>query len=206
MRSYLLAGLAATALLAASAWATVSLRRSRHVWDHFDVVKHGILYRSGELRPDQLSQAVRTYGIRTVVDFRTPMEGAAEERTQVRSLGVDYLNLPMPGDGLGRAEQFREVLKVLDDPERRPVLIHCARGTCRTGAATALYRYERDGWTPEDVGAELRRQVYRDGLLPGYVYEMVRDRPFAELFQPSVILDRNRPEEGEPEQEATDAR
>ena len=42
------------------------------------------------------------------------------------------------------------------------------RGTCRTGSAVALYRYERDGWTVEDVDAEMRRQSYRDGYLAGY--------------------------------------
>ena len=39
----------------------------------------------------------------------------------------------MTGDGFGQEMQFREVLKACDDPDRRPVLIHCARGTCRTG-------------------------------------------------------------------------
>ena len=78
------------------------------------------------------------------------------ERDLTRRLGVDFVNLPMPGDGLGEEWQFREILKILDDPDRRPALVHCARGTCRTGAAVAFYRFERDGWTPEDVAAELR--------------------------------------------------
>ena len=42
------------------------------------------------------------------------------ERDLTRRLGVDFVNLPMPGDGLGEEWQFREVLKILDDPERRP--------------------------------------------------------------------------------------
>ena len=53
------------------------------------------------------------------------------------------------------------------------MLVHCARGTCRTGALVALYRMERQGWTIEDVAAEMERQGYRDGYLCGYVYGMV---------------------------------
>ena len=90
----------------------------------------------------------------------------------------------MPGDGFGREDQFREVLKACDDPHRRPVLVHCARGTCRTGAAVALYRYERDGWTVEDVDAEMRRQSYRDGYLPGYVYADGQEQADARPVRP----------------------
>ena len=183
-------------------WLTVETRKNRLVWDHFDVVEHGILYRSGQLNPDQLEQAIGLLGIRTVVSFQVPGEGVEGERALVRRLGVDFLNLPMPGDGFGQEEQFREVLKAVDDPERRPLLVHCARGTCRTGAAVALYRFERDGWTIDDVAAEMHRQSYREGWLPGYVFKMVKHHPAPERFEPQVVLDRNRPEPLPPVREA----
>jgi protein tyrosine phosphatase (PTP) superfamily phosphohydrolase (DUF442 family) len=189
--------IALTVLTASAAgvgvWLTVETRNNRLVWDHFDVVKHGILYRSGQLNPTQLEQAVRGYGIRTLVSFQLPGEGVERERALARRLGIDFLNLPMPGDGSGKESQFREVLKAVDDPERRPVLVHCARGTCRTGAVVALYRFERDGWTIADVAAEMTRQSYRDGWLPGYVYNMVQTRPFADRYEPEVVHDRNLP-------------
>jgi protein-tyrosine phosphatase len=121
-----------------------------------------------------------------------PGEELWAERALTRKLGVDFVNLPMPGDGLGEEWEFREILKVLDDPARRPVLVHCARGTCRTGAAVAYYRFERDGWTPEDVAGELQRQAYHYGLLPGYVYAMVKTKPSLSLFHPEMTVDRNR--------------
>jgi protein tyrosine phosphatase (PTP) superfamily phosphohydrolase (DUF442 family) len=182
-----------TVAAAAATWIAVETRRNRGVWDHFDVVKHGILYRSGQLTGAQLTAAVQRYGIRTVVNFQIRDRRVDAEAGLARHLGVDFVNLPMPGDGFGQEAQFREVLKVCDDPERRPVLVHCARGTCRTGAAVALYRYERDGWTVEDVNAELRRQVYRTGWLAGYVYAMVKHRPAPELYEPAVRYERNRP-------------
>ncbi len=178
---------------AASIYLGVETRRNRLVWDHFDEVKRGVLYRSGQLNRDQLRQAVRDYGLRTVVNFQRPGPGVEDERALARELGVDFLNLPMTGDGFGQEMQFREVLKVCDDPNRRPVLVHCARGTCRTGAAVALYRFERDGWTIDDVSAEMKRQSYKDGWLPGYVFEMVQNRPGYPLPDPPVTLDRNAP-------------
>jgi len=186
-----------TALAAAAAgvgvWLTVETRNNRLVWDHFDVVKRGYLYRSGQLNPDQLRQAIRMYGLRTVVSFQIPGAGVEKERAIAREMGVDFVNLPMPGDGFGREDQFREVLKAVDDPGRRPVLVHCARGTCRTGASVALYRFERDGWTVDDVAAEMQRQTYREGWLPGYVWNMVKARPMPERFEPRFLHDQNLP-------------
>ncbi len=175
-------------------WLAIETRRNHLVWDHFDVVKRDILYRSGQLTTEQLEAAVNRYKIRTVISFQIPGGDVDSERKLARRLKIDFMDLPMPGDGFGQEAQFREVLKACDDPERRPVLIHCARGTCRTGAAVALYRYERDGWTIDDVSAEMKRQTYREGWLPGYVYGMVRRRPGQEIFEPAVALDRNRPQ------------
>ncbi len=185
--------LAVVIAAAASAWLGIETRRNRLVWDHFDVVKPDILYRSGQLTGDQLERAIRRYGLRTIVNFQRPGKAVDAERILAKRLGVDFLNLPMTGDGFGQEDQFREVLKACDDPARRPVLAHCARGTCRTGASVALYRFERDGWTIDDVSAEMRRQSYKDGWLPGYVFHMVQARPGYPLPDPPVTLDRNTP-------------
>jgi protein tyrosine phosphatase (PTP) superfamily phosphohydrolase (DUF442 family) len=172
-------------------WMIVLDRQNRLHWDHWDVVKPGTLYRSGQLSSPQLTAAVRRYGIRTVVSFQLPGKEMEAERALASKLRIGFVNLPMPGDGFGEEAQFRKVLEVIDDPERRPVLVHCARGTCRTGSAVALYRFERDGWTIQDVAAELKRQTYRDGYIPGYIYAMVKTKPALVLHQPVTIDDRN---------------
>jgi protein tyrosine/serine phosphatase len=187
-----LSGLVPLSAALAAAWLISMDRQGQMLWDHWDEVKRGVLYRSGQLTPDQLTEAVRTYNIRTVVNLQWPGEEMRAERELSGRLGVDFLNLPMPGDGLGEEWQFREFLKVLDDPERRPALVHCARGTCRTGAAVAIYRFERDGWTPEDVAAELTRQTYHYGLVPGYIYAMAKTKPSTSMPRPEMLLDRNR--------------
>jgi protein tyrosine/serine phosphatase len=191
----LLSGLVPLAAVAAAAWLISLDRQGRLVWDHWDEVKRGVLYRSGQLTPEQLTEAVKRYNLRTVINLQWPGEEMQVERGLAGRLGIDFVNLPMPGDGLGEEWQFRKVLEILDDPGRQPALVHCARGTCRTGAAVAFYRFERDGWTPEDVAAELRRQTYHYGLVPGYMYAMVKTRPSAALMRPEMILDRNLPTE-----------
>jgi protein tyrosine/serine phosphatase len=173
----------AVVALAATIWLTREVQANRLVWDHFDVVKPGVLYRSGQLNSKQLAAAVRRHGLKLVVSFQYPGKGVDQERAACERLGIEFLNLPMPGDGFGREEQFRQILAATDDPNRRPVLVHCARGTCRTGSSVAMYRFERDGWTPEDVAAEMRRQAYRDGWITGYIYGMVDEKPTDERIE-----------------------
>lgn len=198
-RRWFMAGFVLTVTISVSIWMTIETKKNRLVWDHFDAVKPGILYRSGQLTKTQIRRAVELYGIRTIINFQTPGAGVTAERALAKELGVDFENLPMPGSGFGKEEQFREVLAACDDPERRPVLIHCARGTCRTGTAVALYRFERDGWIVDDVSAEFKRQGYPHGWLAGYAFEMVKDRPFEELYTPLRIHDRNHTPTSEPE-------
>ena len=140
-------GLLVLASGALAGWMIVLDRQSRLLWDHWDVVKPGILYRSGQLTAGQLTEAVRSKGIRTVVSFQLPGKEMNAERELARSLGVGFVNLPMPGDGFGEEAQFRKVLEIVDDPQRRPVLIHCARGTCdgiRRGSLSVRARWLDD--------------------------------------------------------------
>jgi len=190
MRKVLL-GLLVLASGGLAGWMIVLDRQNRLFWDHWDVVKPGILYRSGQLTRGQLTEAVKRFGIRTVVSLQLPGKEMNDERQLARRLGIGFVNLPMPGDGFGEEPQFRKVLELVDDPDRRPVLVHCARGTCRTGSAVALYRFERDGWTIQDVAAELRRQSYRDGFIPGYIYAMVQTKPSLVLHNPVTIDEPN---------------
>ena len=185
--------LAIVVALTATSAGVVAARYETWVWDHFDVVKPGTLYRSGYLTEAQMESAVQRLGIKTVVCLLRDAPDVNAERATLKRLGVDMLWLPMPGDGFGREDQFRQALEVIADQDRGPVLVHCARGTCRTGATVALFRYEVNGWTIEDVTHEMRRHTYRHEWLPGYVFAMLENRPFDELYQPRSRLESYRP-------------
>ena len=62
-------GLIPLAALALAGWLVVLDRQGWLVWDHWDEVKRGVLYRSGQLTGSQLTQAVNRYKIRTVVNL-----------------------------------------------------------------------------------------------------------------------------------------
>ena len=195
----LLYGLILLAVAVPAGWRIVLDRQGRQVWDHWDEAKRGVLYRSGQLTGDQLTAAIKRHGIRTVINLQMPGDELAAERELCARLGVDFVNLPMPGDGFGEEWQFREILKITDDPQRRPAVVHSARGTCRTGAAVAIYRFERDGWTLEDVATEMRRQTYRYGWLPGYIFAMAKNKPALAGPRPEMVVDRNQIAESSPE-------
>jgi protein tyrosine/serine phosphatase len=195
----LLRGLILLAVVLPAGWLIVLDRQGRLVWDHWDEAKRGVLYRSGQLTGDQLTAAIERHGIRTVINLQMPGDELAAERDLCARLGVDFVNLPMPGDGFGEEWQFREILKIIDDPQRRPAVVHCARGTCRTGAAVAIYRFERDGWTLEDVATEMRRQTYRYGWLPGYIFAMAKNKPALAGPRPEMVVDRNQMADSPPE-------
>ncbi len=188
--------LAAIALFSAGliTWMSILNSQDRLTWDHFDAAKRGLIYRSGQLTAEQLTQAVERYKIRTVVSLHLPGKKVEDERALAKKLRIDFVNLPMPGDGFGEEPQFREFLKIADDPARTPLLVHCARGTCRTGSCVAMYRFERDGWTIEDVADEMRRQTYRDGWIPGYIYAMVKSKPPYTQTKLINYSDRNLPD------------
>ena len=192
-------GLILLAVVLPTGWLIVLDRQGRLIWDHWDEAKRGVLYRSGQLTGDQLTAAVKRHGIRTVINLQMPGDELAAERELCARLGVDFVNLPMPGDGFGEEWQFREILKITDDPQRRPAVVHCARGTCRTGAAVAIYRFERDGWTLEDVATEMRRQTYRYGWLPGYIFAMAKNKPAFAGPRPEMVVDRNQVADSSPE-------
>lgn len=121
---------------------------------NFFAVKAGVLYRSGQLRPEHFAQVVRTHGIRTVVALNPGDDPT--EAVRAAALGIRFIGFNMPGSGQGDPQLFHQWLEILADPANRPVLVHCAAGAYRTGAAVALYRMVFDGWSLADAVQEMR--------------------------------------------------
>ena len=139
----------------------------------FSEVAPGVLYRSGQPTAFGLRYVIRRYGIRTVVSLRGRSRAAlreglcdwgcpdgVSEARLVRQLGAQYLHWPMgqepywPWLPPGHLEQF---FRLMDDPSRHPVLVHCVAGRHRTGTFVALYRLEYDRWNVEQALLEMQR-------------------------------------------------
>ncbi|MGL4464868.1 MAG: fused DSP-PTPase phosphatase/NAD kinase-like protein, partial [Planctomycetia bacterium] len=111
--------------------------------------------RSGGLRDDQLADAVRRHGVKTVFSF-THGNNAGEQAV-CDTLGVERFFCYLPGDGIGPDDPYLRFLQVASDPKHHPVLVHCSAGVQRTGGAVALFRTVLDGWSVDDAVQEMIR-------------------------------------------------
>lgn len=87
-------------------------------------------------------------GYAAVVDLRTDGESRGlDEKTVVEGLGMDYVSLPIGGDGIS-FENAKELDKLIESYDE-PVLIHCASSN-RVGALLAL-RASQQGANDEEA-------------------------------------------------------
>lgn len=131
--------------------------------ENFATVVPGRLYRSGEVAPAQLERLQRDAGLRTVLSLLNPdTPESAAERAAAERLGLRWLNVPLTGDGASTPEQRDRIRAIVLDSANQPLLVHCAAGANRTGLAVGMYRIWHDGWSAEQVLAEMRTLGFRD--------------------------------------------
>lgn len=146
--------------------AVIVIKEGRHYVfiDNFGVVEEGVLYRSGQPKPYQLAKMIEEYGIRTVINTReleAPADLMAREAEVCEESGVEMVRLPMSGDGRGEFAQYQQALAILSDSNRLPALVHCARGTHRTGALVASWRVQSEGWDPDAAVREMTQYRFK---------------------------------------------
>jgi protein tyrosine/serine phosphatase len=94
-------------------------------------------------------------GIKTIIDLQEKPKDY--EKPMVESLGMRYVNIPMPTKEYPKQEWVDAFLKVVNDPETGKFYVHCAGGRHRTGSMGAVYRFTKYGWTFEQVYAEMKK-------------------------------------------------
>lgn len=107
------------------------------------------LYRSAQPTAEGM-QNLQKLGIKTVVSLRAfhsdedELEDTAlqQERIYVKTWHIE-------------SEDAIKVLRIVTDPAKQPVLIHCQHGADRTGTMCALYRIAVQGWTKDQAIAEM---------------------------------------------------
>ena len=145
----------------------------RHNFKRFGVVRQGVLYRSGQLSEHGLQNTVHRYGIRTVISLRREparlsssllfdpfgANGEDEPEFVANRLDARFLHWPLGSEVYypwPTPQVFEHLFKVVDDPGRCPVLVHCVAGKHRTGVFVALFRLEYDRWGIDRAMEELR--------------------------------------------------
>ncbi len=130
------------------------------------------LYRGAQPALDELRN-LREMGIRTVVDLR---EGdRSGETTTVRTLGMNYVSIPMNDSQQTYDPEVTKFLSLMKDSTKGPFFVHCAGGRHRTGTVVASYRMSVDGWGVDRAYREMKDYgfytAWGHGGYKTYVYD-----------------------------------
>lgn len=117
--------------------------------ENFARVDDGVV-RCAQPTKDGFSEA-KAIGVRTVLSLRSEHD----DRDLLAGTGLAYVHVPMR-QWHADDEKIARALKVLTDPARRPVLVHCAEGEDRTGVVVAAYRVVYLGWDRDAAVREMK--------------------------------------------------
>jgi hypothetical protein len=123
---------------------------------NFATVQPGRVYRSGQMRSIDLAAKIRGHAIRTVLNLRGAHPEEAwyrAERSATLAAGAMQVDIALSSCEWMSRDQMRMLLKVLDTCEY-PVLIHCWRGSERTGLVAAMSELLRPGATFADARSQ----------------------------------------------------
>lgn len=101
---------------------------------------------------------LKQQGIKAIIVLRKPGErafNAAGEEFEAKRLGLRYFLIPVDYEN-PKEEQVDEFLRLTDDPQNRPMLIHCTMAI-RVSAFWMVRRVLRDGWSVEKAQEEAQK-------------------------------------------------
>lgn len=112
------------------------------------------LYRSAQPEKEGV-RSLKTLGIKTVVSLRSNHS----DEPLLKGMNIKYASIPIDTWDL-EEKHVVEFLKIVTDPTRTPVLVHCQHGADRTGTLCAVYRIAVQGWTKEEAIREMKDGGY----------------------------------------------
>jgi protein tyrosine phosphatase (PTP) superfamily phosphohydrolase (DUF442 family) len=109
------------------------------------------LYRGAQPTAEGMQQ-LEKLGIKTVVSLRS----FHSDRGEMEGTALAYEHIFMktwhPED-----EEVVRFLRIVTDPNRTPVFVHCQRGADRTGTMCAIYRIAVQGWSKPEAIEEMTK-------------------------------------------------
>ena len=112
------------------------------------------LYRSAQPTATGMKN-LKAQGVKTVVCLRA----FHSDREVIGDTGLAYEKMPMHAWQPTEKDVAR-FLKIVTDPEKTPVLVHCQHGSDRTGLMCAVYRVAVEGWTKQAAIEEMTHERY----------------------------------------------
>lgn len=128
-------------VLAGGALATAVDVAFTAVGTNLHTVAPGRVYRCAQPDAFDLPRLVNRYGIRTVINLRGPCLGFdfyEEEGRATEALDLDQEDVRMSACRLPSVHEVRRLVEIFDRAAY-PLLIHCRRGSDRTGLVSAMY-------------------------------------------------------------------
>jgi len=118
-------------------------------------------------------------GIHTVIDLTD--NSREREQPAVEAAGMRYINIPIVDKTNPSVEQINEFLKVTNNPATGKFYVHCAGGRHRTGVMGAVYRFNHDHWSYDQVYAEMKKFDFYTSNGHGKQLDFVQS--YAQQFQ-----------------------
>lgn len=109
------------------------------------------LYRGAQPTEEGMKQ-LKDIGIKTIVNLRS----FHSDRAEIGDTELSYEHIYMKTWHAEDKEVVR-FLKIVTDPNRIPVFVHCQRGADRTGTMCAIYRVAVQGWSKEEAVEEMTK-------------------------------------------------
>jgi protein tyrosine phosphatase (PTP) superfamily phosphohydrolase (DUF442 family) len=162
----------------------------RLAWRNWGVVEEGRLFRSNHPSPWQLRQAVRRFGITTVINLRGRRDTCGSDalgRGLARELGLEQIDAPLESRGAPQKDRIFRLATIFMDLTG-PALIHCKSGADRTGLAAGIWILQHGG-TVQQALAQLSWRfghvsASNTGILDAFFKDYARfirdngDKPF----------------------------
>ena len=118
--------------------------KTKYAAYHFAIVDEGVLYRDGVRTIREFGIAVRKAKPKTIVRLIDEAEQQTEpfvsEMAYCKAHAITVVELPIKLGGWPMSEQVDAFLNIATDPNRQPVIVHCAQGVRRTGMMVAAYQ------------------------------------------------------------------
>lgn len=138
-----------------------------------------ILYRGAQPEPEGFAN-LKAMGIKTVVNLRS-MHSDEDEMEEAGMTGkLDYVHIKI-NTFRPKEEHVIRFLRVMADPQRHPVFVHCKHGADRTGTMAAFYRIVFQGWSKQKALEEMTTGGYGFHSIWKNLLELIRKSDIEQL-------------------------
>ena len=107
------------------------------------------VFSSGQPTQEQL-QLLASSGVKHIISLRPASELDWDEAAMVKSLGMEFHNIPVAGAEGVTAENAKQLDNLLSSLNGQPLLVHCASSN-RVGALRALTAAQKEGQALESA-------------------------------------------------------